>query len=214
MSTGKPTPRRLTRRREEARALFRNAILEAAEQVFAEVGFHTARIQDIAKRARIAVGTVYNHFEQKEDLLSALLEERTEELLAELHPRSSDPVAFPARLERRIQRLLAYVERHRSFFMIVMNYGIVGTQDGSKELVGLGRKRLTRLRGAFRALVEEGIAQGALEPLDTAYLAAFLGGTLRALTFSALLDEDTSLTDRAPWIVRLFLHGAARRAGS
>src|SRR5262249_11395598 len=63
------------RRREEARALFRNAILEAAEEVFAERGFHGARIQDIAARARLAVGTVYNHFGQKEDVLRALLEE-------------------------------------------------------------------------------------------------------------------------------------------
>ena len=69
-------------RREEAKALFRNAILDAAERVFAEHGFHVARIQDVAKQARIGVGTVYNHFEQKEDLLLALLEDRTGEVLA------------------------------------------------------------------------------------------------------------------------------------
>ena len=57
--------------REEAKQLFRNAILEAAEIVFSERGFHAARIQDIAARARIAVGTVYNHFEQKEDVLAS-----------------------------------------------------------------------------------------------------------------------------------------------
>ena len=50
-------PRSPPRRRDEARALFRNAILDAAEAVFAEHGFHGAHVQDIADRARIAVGT-------------------------------------------------------------------------------------------------------------------------------------------------------------
>src|SRR5580658_1642295 len=93
---------RLPRRRDEARALFRNAILDAAEAVFAERGFHGARIQDIAERARIAVGTVYNHFEQKDDVLSALLEERTEGLLAQVRAREGDPADFRARLHARM----------------------------------------------------------------------------------------------------------------
>src|SRR5438132_11315973 len=104
-------------RREEAKAMFRNAILDAAEHVFAERGFHVARIQDVAKRARIGVGTVYNHFEQKEDLLQALLEERMEEMVARLWPRPSDPEPFEERLTARLARVLGYVEEHRTFFL-------------------------------------------------------------------------------------------------
>src|ERR1700722_4944580 len=95
------------RRRDEARALFRNAILDAAEAVFAERGFHGARIQDIAERARIAVGTVYNHFEQKDDVLSALLEERVEGVVAQIRARPGDPKEFRARLHARMTRLFA-----------------------------------------------------------------------------------------------------------
>src|SRR5580658_6096915 len=100
---------RLPRRRDEARALFRNAILDAAEAVFAERGFHGARIQDIAERARIAVGTVYNHFSQKDDVLSALLEERTEGLLEQVRAGGDDAKGFRPRLEARVGRMLEYV---------------------------------------------------------------------------------------------------------
>src|SRR3974390_2497623 len=106
-------PDRPPRRRDEPRPLFRNAILDAAEAVFAERGFHGARIQDIAERARIAVGTVYNHFAQKDDVLSALLDERTQEMLAQLRPSPDDPPRFADRLEARIARMLACVVRHR-----------------------------------------------------------------------------------------------------
>src|ERR1700761_5420340 len=96
-------PDRPLRRRDEARALFRNAILDAAEAVFAERGFHGARIQDIAERARIAVGTVYNHFADKDEVLSALLEERTEGLLALVQGSGGPSLrSFRARLEARV----------------------------------------------------------------------------------------------------------------
>jgi AcrR family transcriptional regulator len=48
-------------------------ILDAAVKVFAEKGYHRATIPDIAKEAKIAVGTIYNYFGKKEDLLLALM---------------------------------------------------------------------------------------------------------------------------------------------
>src|ERR1700733_5917390 len=108
-------PGRLPRRREEGRALFRNAILDAAEGVFAERGFHGARIQDIAERARIAVGKVYNHFADKDEVLSALLEERTEGLLAQVRDGGDDPKGFRARLGAPGGRILVYVAGHRRY---------------------------------------------------------------------------------------------------
>src|SRR5579884_3853447 len=189
---------RLPRRREEARALFRNAILDAAEAVFAEQGFHGARIQDIAARARIAVGTVYNHFAQKDDVLSALLEERTEELLGQLRARGDDPKGFRRRLEARIARVLAYVERHRAFFAIANEHGLFAGTAAPGARFGTRRLRhVEKFRAVFRALVEEGIASGDLEPIDADALARFLGGTMRAFVLSSLAQDGADAHGQA-----------------
>ena len=55
-------------------AVHRNAekyqrILDAAVAVFAEKGFFTSRISDIADRATVADGTVYLYFKNKEEIL-------------------------------------------------------------------------------------------------------------------------------------------------
>ena len=184
------------RPRDEARAVFRNAILEAAEAVFAERGLHGARIQDIAARARIAVGTVYNHFRRKEEVLDALLDERTREMLAELAPRAGEPADFEARLTVRLRRMLAFVEQHRGFYAIVTS--LPGTPA-----------KIQRVRAAFRALVDEGLDAGLLSKrIDPAQLASFLGGTIRATLFPAL-ERGGPIKDRAETIVDLFLHGAS-----
>src|SRR5690242_17123946 len=136
--------------RDEARSLFRNAILDAAEAVFAARGFHGARIQDVAARARIAVGTVYNHFECKEKVLDELLVERAAAALAALAPRPADPADFRERLTARIRRMLAFIEQHRGFYAIMMSE--------AKKPPG----HVQRFRAAFRALIEEGLAAGAI----------------------------------------------------
>jgi AcrR family transcriptional regulator len=207
------------RKRDEARELFRNAILDAAEIVFGDKGFHVARIQDVADRARIAVGTVYNHFEDKEDVLAALLDERTAQLAACLAPAADEPKSFAPKLTARIRRMLSYVERHRPFFAIAFEHGLLGgSADASATVAGKRLRHVERFRAAFRALIEEGIACGALERLDVDALARFLGGSIRASLITALsasLDrsagERPHLDEEAPLIVDLFLHGAGRR---
>jgi AcrR family transcriptional regulator len=206
------TPERPLRTRDEAKALFRNAILDAAEAVFAESGFHGARIQDIAARARIAVGTVYNHFAQKDDVLKALLQERSEELLAELRPRPDDAATFVGRLEACVARTIAYVSRHRSFFAIASEHGLfAGAAAPGARLEARPPDTVAKFRGVFRELVESGIRSGDLEPLDADALARFLAGTMRAFILASLAGDEADTSALVILTVDLFLHGAARR---
>jgi AcrR family transcriptional regulator len=54
--------------------LKRETLLDAARTVFAERGYHRTTIKDIAAQAGVADGTVYNYFENKDALLSALFD--------------------------------------------------------------------------------------------------------------------------------------------
>ncbi len=52
----------------------RELILRAAREKFKEKGFHAATTSEIARRAGVAEGTIFNYFKTKKDLLFALLE--------------------------------------------------------------------------------------------------------------------------------------------
>ncbi|CAN7386933.1 TetR/AcrR family transcriptional regulator [Rhizobium sp. LjRoot30] len=56
-------------------------ILEAASSLFREVGYDSARIEDIAERAEVSVGTFYNYYENKGDILVATVSMEVEEVL-------------------------------------------------------------------------------------------------------------------------------------
>jgi AcrR family transcriptional regulator len=57
------------------------AVLDAAKDLFAEQGLD-AQMPDVAKAAKVGVGTVYRHFPTKDDLIAALAAERFERLAA------------------------------------------------------------------------------------------------------------------------------------
>jgi AcrR family transcriptional regulator len=63
-------------------------IVDAAIQVFAEKGFHQAKMTDIAKKLGVSKGTIYQYFKSKEDLFEAVvqipLEKVREEPIADL----------------------------------------------------------------------------------------------------------------------------------
>jgi len=50
----------------------RKQILDAAIFVFAEKGFHTTRVSDIAERAGVAYGLVYHYFRNKDEILRVI----------------------------------------------------------------------------------------------------------------------------------------------
>ena len=87
------TPR--DKAREARNDVYRQHILEAAEQVFAERGFEAAKVQEISAKAGLSMGTIYSIFPGKADLFDALLEMRGRELLAvarEATKRSDPPL--------------------------------------------------------------------------------------------------------------------------
>jgi AcrR family transcriptional regulator len=57
----------------------REAVIAAAKKLFADEGLD-AQMPDVAKAAKVGVGTVYRHFPTKEDLIAALAAERFERL--------------------------------------------------------------------------------------------------------------------------------------
>lgn len=192
--------------RERVRAETTRAVLGAAETVFAAQGLRAARMEDIAARAGVAVGTVYNHFEDREALLQALLATRRTELVekldAALEAGSGQP--FPALLELFTRAVLDHFESHRAFFTIIME------GEHERGLAGAGRPSGTMLEVQQRVehLIARGLRKKALRSGDL-WPAIFMGAVKSVMVHSL---NDTArarpLGERAPELVRFFLEGA------
>jgi len=91
-----------SRRREQTRA----RLLDAAHEVFAEVGMDAASVETICERAGFTRGAFYSNFESKEELFLALITQLAEAKLEEVagRVRDLDPAALadPSGLVRQV----------------------------------------------------------------------------------------------------------------
>ena len=67
-------------KRARTKAQNRAAILGAAREVFAELGYDAAGVRDVIRRTELASGTFYNYFPDKESVFRALLDESAQEV--------------------------------------------------------------------------------------------------------------------------------------
>src|SRR6186713_2975626 len=102
------------RLRERFRAETRDAILVAAERALGEHGARGAKMEVIAKAAGIAVGTLYNYFADRQELIEALLDLRRSELIARLDAALDESAErpFEGRLEAFLGAGLAHFREH------------------------------------------------------------------------------------------------------
>ena len=72
------------RLKQARRALYREAIVDAAERVFAEHGYDAAKVQAIAKQAGVSLATFYAVFPKKWDLYRAVQADRLQALMQQV----------------------------------------------------------------------------------------------------------------------------------
>src|SRR5712672_495867 len=122
MNQNSPTRSSVRPLRVRLREETNKAILLAAEQAFGSQGLGGARMEDIAARAGVAVGTLYNHFNDRDTLLSELIASRRRELAARLDEelRHSEGEGFERQLEGFVGAVLSHLEEHRPFLAILL----------------------------------------------------------------------------------------------
>jgi AcrR family transcriptional regulator len=62
-------------KREQTKVANRQAILDAAREVFGELGYETATVRDVIRRTGLAAGTFYNYYRSKEEVFAALADD-------------------------------------------------------------------------------------------------------------------------------------------
>lgn len=198
--------------REQNRAAYRDAILEAAERVFAERGFSGARMSDVAAEAGMATGTLYNYFENKDEIFRSLIHAHGEHLMrrmAALHEEETDP---RARIEAMVRACFAYLEQHQAAYAVFVELG--GVSESS-----LGRfcgSEITAHYGEYVSLFTRAIADAARagcvrRDVPAHELSSFLTGAMNGVVrMWLILDIDSRLVDRADLVTELFFSGAGK----
>ncbi len=129
----------------------KNAILNAAAGVFAEVGYPNAKLLDVAKACGASKSMLYHYFASKDDLLFALLTEHLQATIDALH--QVDPACPP---EKKLRLLIEiYIQKSaetRTRHIVAMNDVKHLPPGQQKSIVMLERRIIQIFEAALVAL--------------------------------------------------------------
>ncbi len=146
--------------RQRAVARRRQQILEAALWCFLENGYHQTGVRDIAKRAGVSLGNLYNHFPGKHDVLVEIAAlERSE--LAPMIKLLRKPGPAPKVLER---FLTSYGKYLASVDNVLLTVEITSEAIRKPDIGALFLGNQEELARALAELIERGIQEAAYRP--------------------------------------------------
>jgi AcrR family transcriptional regulator len=158
---------------EATRAASRARILAAARTLFAQRGFASCRVADIARRAGMSPANVYWHFDSKEAILRAILDQGFANLEAMAAGVADEYGPARRKLDLLLERTLALYTANAEFPVILG--GLMG--EGGRDLIrSLGfdlPEMQRRYRSDLRRVFAEARSEGALAPADPDLLVAF-----------------------------------------
>ena len=159
--------------RQQQRQAKRNAVLQAAAQLFNERGFHATSLDDIAARLHVSKPTLYYYVKNKDQILIECVREGLEMTIAGIEASRQNG-------GKAIDQLMACMRVYAR--IVTMDFGMCLIRVGDEELPPDSRKELRRLKSgidqAFRRLVEAGVAEGSLAPCDPKMTAFVIAGAL------------------------------------
>jgi len=166
-------------------------ILEAATILFRDVGYDSARIEDIAEMAGVSVGTFYNYFKNKGDILMATVSMEVEEVLAAgdtIIARNHDEVA-PALSEligKYYDHSLTYLSKE--MWRMAMSLSIAQPETPfSKRYTALDHRLSKQVCDLIRALQQRGIVR---EEVDCDAMGELVFNNVNMMFIEFVKDED------------------------
>ena len=199
--------------RDQFRSATRDALLDAAAAAFERNGPANVRMEDVAAAAGVAVGTVYNYFSDRAELVRAVMESRTRGLLADLDAVLRDDGGkgadeFPRQLTRFVEAIGQHLDANR----VLLTAMIDEQHERGIDAKAMSRRqtKLSQILERAEALMASGIRARTLAKNDPAIYAALLIGMIRGLALSTLSKRGDLMAGHVDEVVNLFLKGAAR----
>lgn len=159
--------------RERQREAKRNAVLQAAAQLFNERGFHATSLDDIAARLNVTKPTLYYYVKNKDEILLQCVGKGLAMMLEGID-------ASRAAGGKAIDQLMTCMQVYAR--IVTMDFGMCLIRVGDEQVPPESRKELRRLKSAidqeFRRLVAEGVAEGSIQPCDPKITAFVIAGAL------------------------------------
>lgn len=166
----------------------KKAIFDAAIRVFSGKGYDSATVDEIAAAAGVAKGTLYYHFEGKEELFKFVISEGMDLIRTNVEEAVSKEVNPIERLKTSAKVQLRYVYQNKDLFRVILSqlWGDKNRHEEMrieiKELINITSREIARIVGS--SLDQEGI-----EVLGCCFVGILFSSALYEILYEGKYNE-------------------------
>lgn len=190
----------------------REQILSAAVRVFARQGYAATRVDDVAREAGIAKGSVYLYFDSRDALLAAAFEAYGTASHAVLQQARSGPGPALDQLAALVRSVVTMMAKEPEIARILLDLWAAGSQEAGPTLDMAAEYR--EYRAVIAELLARAEAEGALRTGVGAGHAAVVVGAIEGCLVQWIVDPELPITELAEPIVEVCVDGLRRREES
>lgn len=198
-------------RREREKSLRRAEILAAARKVFGEHGYEGATLDEVAREAEFAKGTIYSYFDSKADLFAALAEYEFDEVegnINEVLARQRDAVGAA---RAGIAVLLSFFQSRSDFYRVAISLRDTAKREEAEKIRGVVKKRISALADVLGSRFAEGIRNGLVKEYDARFLGYLLLGIVHYYSvYMIRFGPGADLTEGTEMLCDIYLDGVRR----
>jgi AcrR family transcriptional regulator len=190
-------------KRELTKASNRAAILDAAREVFAELGFDAATVRDVVRRTDLASGTFYNYFPDKESVLRALLEDSAREWRRRVREARAQARTLEDFVGSGYRAFFAFIADDPTLFAVLRRNAPIIRGLVEDPMLGAGLDELEDDLGSA-------IDRGRMPEVDVEYMTAAMAGVAFEVGIRMVTREPLDVESAAAFATDLFLGGIER----
>ncbi|CAM3373338.1 MULTISPECIES: TetR/AcrR family transcriptional regulator [Brevibacillus] len=181
------------------------AIIDAAVRVIARQGYHNAQVSKIAKEAKVADGTIYLYFENKDDILISLFNEKMGHFIETCRERILEAKSAEQKLYALVHTHFSQLSRDQDLAMVTQ---IELRQSNPEISEGIGNV-MKQYFDLIDEVIREGMDAGIFRPdIEVRLARKMIFGTLDAVTTSWVMKQcKYDLVSHVDPIHNLFLNG-------
>ncbi|MBN1992505.1 MAG: TetR/AcrR family transcriptional regulator [Anaerolineae bacterium] len=194
-----------TSRRERRIAARKEQILQAAAEVFREKGYGRATTKEIADAADVSEGTLYNYFNNKRELLIGLVQDFTNETIADIAEIQAEGIE-----DLMIQVMVSRLKkmRHKRLITLFLHEARMDPEIHQYYVEEMLGRFIHELEERLRALINAGI----MRPINPAITARVIVSAMTGLAIIFDVGDDTVVQEMsdeelAKEMLNFFKHG-------
>lgn len=200
MTTATPSPAAPVGRRERKKAETRQRILRAAARLFTDRGFESTTVDEIAERADVSRGTLFNYFAEKSALMAELGDGMADIFIANIDAVRQNDAPTVERLSALFVASASRLEERRDLSRAVLLETVARRSSLDER-----RSHTVRLHDGIARLLEDGVARGDVRTdVPLSLLAEMLAGAYVEVLLTWLVDEGYPLGQRLEQLAVVF----------